>query len=131
MHKLKQLKEELLEELESYAGAGTAKLQKDALYIKALASACDHICCICAMAEDEEGGMDDQSRRMSRRSYAMDDGTGRSYATGGMSRRVVERGRDMSYGNGMNEDASEFDRILANADDHTIKALTQALQMRK
>ena len=130
MHKLKQLNDELMEELESYAGAGTAKLQKDALYIKALASACDHIDCICARAE-EENGMDDQSRRMSRRSYAMDDGTGRSYATDGMSRRVVERGRDMSYGSGMNEDAHEFGQILANADDHTIKALTQALNMRK
>lgn len=130
MHKMKQLKEELMEELESYAGAGTAKLQKDALYIKALASACDHIDCICKRAEDEEG-MDGQSRRMSGRSYAMDGGTGRSYASGEMPRRVVERGRDMSYGSGMNEDAREFGQILANADDHTIKALTQALQMRK
>lgn len=129
MHKLKQLNDELIEELESYAGAGTAKLQKDALYIKALASACDHIDCICARAE-EENGMDDQSRRMSGRSYAMDGGTGRSYASGETSRRVVERGRDMSYASGMDE-TQEFERILANADDHTIKALSQALQMRK
>ena len=47
-----------------------------------------------------------------------------------MSRRVVERGRDMSYASGMDE-TCEFERILENADDHTIKALSQALQMRK
>lgn len=129
MHKLKQLKDELMEELESYAGAGTAKLQKDALYIKALASACDHIDCICKRPEAEEG-MDGQSRRMSGRSYGMSGDTGRSYATGGMARRGVERGRDMSYASGMDE-AQEFERILENADDHTIKALSQALQMRK
>ena len=129
MHKIKQLYDELMEELESYAGAGTAKIQKDAIYIKSLASACDHIDCICKRSEDENG-TDDQSRRMSRRSYAMDGDTGRSYASGEMSRRVVERGRDMSYASGMDE-TREFERILENADDHTIKALSQALQMRK
>lgn len=129
MSKLKQFRNEIKEEIESYAGAGTARLQKDALYIKALTSACDHLGNICKMEEEEEG-MDDQSRRMSGRSYGMSNDTGRSYATGGMARRGVERGRDMSYASGMDE-AQEFERILANADDHTIKALSQALQMRK
>ena len=111
------------------AWRSAAKLQKDALYIKAFASACDHICCICAMAGDEEG-MDGQSRRMSGRIYGMDGNSGRSYANGVMARRGVERGRDMSYASGMDE-TREFERILENADDHTIKALSQALQMRK
>jgi len=98
----------------------------DGTYILGLS---DHLGNICKRDEEEEG-MDDQSRRMSGLSYGMSGDTGRSYATGGMARRGVERGRDMSYASGMDE-TREFERILENADDHTIKALSQALQMRK
>lgn len=72
MHKLMELKEKLVDELEAYANAG--KLSKDDVEsIKYMASAVDHICNI---MEDS----DEYSGRMMPYSYT--DGDGNSYARG-------------------------------------------------
>lgn len=91
MHKLYELKEKLMNELEDYADNG--KFSKDDVEaIKYTASAIDHICNIVERADDE------YSMAMGGGSY--EDGTyrggsyeGGSYARGGRGGRSYARGR--------------------------------------
>ena len=123
MHKIKQLKEELLEELEGFAGK--SKNKDDLVCIKYLASACDHLCNIAMAAEEEE----DYSP-MSRRSY------GRSYDSGmsgrrhdGMGRYTVERGRGWSYSDGPDEETMhKLEELKGSADESTRRVIDKALR---
>lgn len=86
MHKLYELKDKLMKELEEYADNG--KFSKDDVEaIKYTASAIDHICNI----------MEDADGEYSEAMMPMNDGytyaRGRSYARGGRSGRSYARGR--------------------------------------
>lgn len=98
MHKLYDLKEKLIGELEDYSENGKYS-KEDVEAIKYMASAVDHICNICNDVEEDEysmrGGMsynDGISNRggYSRRSYSRNDGS--SYARGRYAQRD-SRGR--------------------------------------
>lgn len=82
MHKLYELKEKLIEELEDYSENGKFS-KEDVESIKYITSAVDHICNILERA-DEEGysGNMGGSYRMAGGSYARG-GRGGSYARGG------------------------------------------------
>ena len=94
MHKLYELKDKLMNELEDYSENG--KFSKDdAENIKALSASIEHICNICKDAEDEDG----YSSRMypdgmggSYRGYARE-GRGYSNAHGRMNAPRDSRGR--------------------------------------
>lgn len=93
MHKLYELKEKLMDELESYADNGKIT-PTDAEAIKYLSSAIDHICNICS-DEDEDGYSgrsypDGMGGSYSRR-YSRNDGY--SMARGRMNARRDSRGR--------------------------------------
>lgn len=129
MHKIKELKEELLDELEGFAGK--SKTKDDLVCIKYLASACDHLCNIVMGAEEEEYS------RMSRRSYA--DGMGgssgrRSYDGGGSYRRgrdsmgrYTSRGRSWSEGPD-EETMQKLEDLKETADENTRRVIDRALQ---
>lgn len=89
MHKLYELKEKLMNELEDYADNG--KFSKDDVEaIKYTASAIDHICNIVERSEDEEYSGDMMGRIYNDGSYnyGMD-----SYERGGRGGRSYARGR--------------------------------------
>ena len=100
MHKLYELKDKLMNELEDYSENG--KFSKDdAENIKALSASIEHICNICKDAEEEEDGY---SGRMypdgmggSYRGYSRDNGrmgrNGYSMARGRMNARRDSMGR--------------------------------------
>lgn len=103
MHELKKLRDELIDEAESYVGAiKDCHDEKDAMCVKCLASAADHIDAILerhGMLE-EDGEEEKRSGRRGgmsgRRSYGMTD-TGPEYGSIGDR---VERGRaDATSGN--------------------------------
>lgn len=94
MHKLYELKDKLMDELESYADNGKIT-PTDAEAIKYLSSSVDHICNIVKDAEEEDG----YSGRMypdgmggSYRGYARE-GRGYSMARGRMNAQRDSRGR--------------------------------------
>lgn len=126
MHKIKQLRDELLEEIETYGGK--VHTTEAAAHVKCLASAADHLDNLVRHAEEDEEEYSSRgmSRRMSRRADPMyesyDDGmSGRRDNRG---RFAVERGR--SYSDGTEE---EVERLMQKAqDEHTRRALQTALQ---
>ena len=93
MHKLYDLKDKLIGELEDYSENGKYS-KEDVEAIKYMASAVDHICNICKDAEE-----DDYSSRMypygmnSYRGYAREDRGGYSNARGRMNAQRDSRGR--------------------------------------
>jgi len=92
MHKLHELKEKLLDELESYADNG--KITPTAAEeIKVLSASVDHLCNICKDAEDDEysGRYDDGMRDTMSRRYSRNDGY--SMARGRMNVQRDSRGR--------------------------------------
>ena len=98
MHKLYDLKDKLMNELEDYSENGKFS-KEDAENIKALSASIEHICNICKDAEEEDGysgrtypdGMGGSYR------YFREDGrmsrNGRSYARGRMNARRDAMGR--------------------------------------
>ena len=68
MHKLYELKEKLIEEMENYAGKPNLS-KDDVMYVKYLSSSVDHICNILEKADDEEYS----NRGYSRRRYSIGD----------------------------------------------------------
>ena len=134
MHKLMQLKEELIEELESYAGE--EKTVEHAMHIKCLASAADHLCNICKDADEEEAS---SQRSMAQRSYrsgrSYDDGMRRSYDDGmsgqprdGRGRYDVERGRAWGF-SGDDDTVKKLEKLAERSDESTRRAINQAIQM--
>ena len=127
MHKIMQLKEELLEELKEYAGR--KKTKDDLVCIKYLASSCDHLCNIVKDAEEEE-----DYGPMSRRSY--ESSGRRSYDSGmsgqrrdGRGRYAVERGRAWSYSDGPDDEAiHKLEELKGNADENTRRVIDKALR---
>ncbi len=129
MHKLYDLKDQLVEELEKY-GEKNDIPKSEIPYIDTLAHACKNICKIIESCEEEEEyssrSMRGMSRRMSRRADPMyesyDDGmSGRRDNRG---RFAVEPGR--SYHDGTEE---EVERLMQTAkDERTRRALQTALQ---
>lgn len=104
MHKLYELKEKLMRELEDYSENGKFS-KEDVEAIKYITSAVDHICNIVERAEEEEeggssyaGGGSGQSRRR---------GGGSSYRRGGGS--SYRRGGGSSY-EGMGGGGSSYTR---------------------
>ena len=67
MHKLYELKETLIEEMEEFAGKSNLS-KDDVMFIKYLSSSVDHICNIIDACEEEEGysGRGYSMRRYSR-----------------------------------------------------------------
>ena len=90
MHKIKKLKENLLEELEHYADKKDYNME-DITVMKYLSSAVDHLCNVVKDAEDEEYS-ERSYREMPRRSYESSER---------MSRRSYDDGRGGSYDDGM------------------------------
>lgn len=96
MHKLYELKDKLIQELEDYSENGKYS-KEDVEVIKYMASAVDHLCNIMKDAEEEEYSM----------AYAYEGGgtgnasmAGGSYARGG--RRSYARGGSYARGRGRN-----------------------------
>ena len=117
MHKLMELKEKLMNELEDYADNG--KFSKDDVEaIKYTASAIDHICNIVEDAEEYSGAdYYEHGGNRGRRSYTM-----RSYARGrGQNARRDAMGRcsrEGSYGYSMAGDmAMELKELMQDAPD--------------
>lgn len=100
MHKLYELKEKLINELEDYADNG--KFSKDDVEaIKYTASAIDHICNIVERADEEySGAMGGGSYNMGGGSYE-----GGSYGRGGSYARGGRGGRGSSYARGRGRNA--------------------------
>lgn len=130
MHKLYDLKDQLVEELEKFAQGDIPK--SEIPYIGTLAHAAKNVCKIieaCEDAEEENYSSRRMSRRMSRREDPMyesyDDGmSGRSMRRDNRGRFAVERGR--AYSNGTEED---LERMMQDApDERTRRALQQAIQ---
>jgi len=128
MHKLKELRDELIDEAESYVGAiKDGHDDKDALCVKCLASAADHIDAILerhGMLDDGEeekrsgrrGGMGD--RRSYGMTYGMND-TGLEYGNDAGDR--VERGRaDATSGNDKRA-MRELKRIAQDVDNPQLR----------
>lgn len=128
MHKLYDLKDQLVEELEKY-GEKNDIPKSEIPYIDTLAHACKNICKIIESCEEEEE-YSSRSMRMSRRMSRRADPMYESYDDGMSGRRdnrgrfAVERGR--SYSDGTEE---EVERLMQKAKDETTRrALQTALQ---
>ena len=83
MHKIKKLKENLLEELEHYADKKDYNME-DITVMKYLSSAVDHLCNVVKDAEDEEYS-ERSYREMPRRSYESSERMSRRSYDDGMS----------------------------------------------
>ena len=127
MHKLYELKDKLMKELEEYADNG--KFSKDDVEaIKYTASAIDHICNI---MEDEDGEyseammpMGDGYTYIRGRSYARGGRGSRSYARGRMNARRDSMGRYSREGgySGAGEDiAEQLREMMPDAQDERIR----------
>lgn len=118
MHKLYELKEKLMRELEDYSENGKFS-KEDVEAIKYITSAIDHICNIMEDADEEgySGGM----MRMGGRSYAdgRRGGRGRSYARGGNARRD-SRGRYSSEGYSY-EFKADLEELMQDAPNERVK----------
>lgn len=128
MHKLYELKEKLMRELEDYADNG--KFSKDDVEaIKYTASAIDHICNICEDMEEYseagEPGMMGGSYEGGG-SYAYGRGGGRSYRGGSYRSYARGRGRNArrdSMGRYSSDDGfrMEFEQMIEDAPNEHIK----------
>lgn len=121
MHKLYELKDKLMKELEEYADNG--KFSKDDVEaIKYTASAIDHICNI---MEDADGEYSEAMMPMSDgytyargRSYARGGRGGRSYARGRMNTRRDAMGR---YSRAGEDIAEQLRDMMQDAPDEHIR----------
>lgn len=121
MHKLYELKEKLMRELEDYSENGKFS-KEDVEAIKYITSAIDHICNI--MEDADEEGYSGDMMRMSGRSYA-DGGRGgrgsRSYARGrGGNARRDSRGRYSSEGYSY-EFKADLEELMQDAPNERVK----------
>ena len=108
MHKLDDLKEKLIEEMEAFADKGNLS-RDDVMFVKYLSSSVDHICNILEACEGDYSG------RYSRRMY--DDG--HSYA-----RRRDSMGR---YSRAKEDFADEFRELIHDAPNDHIRQRMQAI----
>lgn len=100
MHKLYDLKEKLIDELEDYSENGKYS-KEDVEAIKYMASAVDHICNICKEAEEDDGyngrmysdGMGGSYKGYAREGRGYSREGGYSNARGRMNARRDSRGR--------------------------------------
>ena len=133
MHKLKDIRDEMIEEIETYKGSIKDGDEKDAMCVKCLASAADHIDAILerhGMLEDDGEDEKRSGRRggmSGRRSYGIDD-TGLEY--GNYAGDRVERGRaDATSGNDKRA-MRELKRIAQDVDNPQLKnAIMEASRM--
>lgn len=120
MHKLYELKDKLMQELEDYADNG--KFSKDDVEaIKYTASAIDHICNIVEGEEEysEAGNYPYGGRMMTGGSYARGGRMGGSYA----GRRRDSMGRySRGYSRAGEDIADQLRSIMADAHDERIKS---------
>lgn len=133
MHKLKDIRDEMIEEIETYKGSIKDGNEKDAMCVKCLASAANHIDAILerhGMLE-EDGEEEKRSGRRGgmsgRRSYGIDD-TGLEY--GNYAGDRVERGRaDATSGNDKRA-MRELKRIAQDVDNPQLRnAIMEASRM--
>lgn len=110
MHKLYELKEKLISEMENYADRNNLS-KDDVMFVKYLSSSVDHICNIIEACEED----DYSNRAYSRRRYANDD---HSYA-----RRRDSMGR---YSRA-NEFVDEFRELINNAPNEHIRQKMQTI----
>ena len=118
MHKLYELKEKLMRELEDYSENGKFS-KEDVEAIKYITSAIDHICNI--MEDADEEGYSGDMMRMGGRSYAdgRRGGRGRSYARGSNARRD-SRGRYSSEGYSY-EFKADLEELMQDAPNERVK----------
>lgn len=110
MHKLYELKDKLIQELEDYSENGKYS-KEDVEVIKYMASAVDHLCNIMKDAEEEEYSM-----AMDGGSYEGNMMYGGSYARGGRG-RYYARGGSYARGRGRNAKRDSMGRYSRAADD--------------
>jgi hypothetical protein len=133
MHNLKDIRDEMIEEIETYKGSIKDGDEKDAMCVKCLASAADHIDAILerhGMLEDDGEEEKRSGRRggmSGRRSYEIDD-TGLEY--GNYAGDRVERGRaDATSGNDKRA-MRELKRIAQDVDNPQLRnAIMEASRM--
>lgn len=117
MHKLYELKDKLMKELEEYADNG--KFSKDDVEaIKYTASAIDHICNIMEDADGEYSEMNMAPYAYGGGSYARGGRGGRSYARGRMNARRDAMGR---YSRAGEDIAEQLRGIMHDAPDERIR----------
>ena len=125
MHKLYELKDKLIQELEDYSENGKYS-KEDVEVIKYMASAVDHICNIMDRADEEEysmamGGGSYEGNMMYGGSYARggNRGDGRSYARGrGRNARRDSMGR---YSRAAEDFKMELQEIMQEAPNEQVK----------
>lgn len=133
MHKLKDIRDEMIEEIETYKGSIKDGDEKDAMCVKCLASAADHIDAILerhGMLE-EDGEEEKRSGRRGgmsgRRSYGIDD-TGLEY--GNYAGDRVERGRADAISGNDKRAMRDLKRIAQDVDNPQLRnAIMEASRM--
>lgn len=123
MHKLYDLKEKLIQEMEQYANKNNLS-RDDVMSVKYLSSAVDHLCNIIEGAEEEYSNAAGDSYRMS---YARG-GRNNSYARGGNVRRDSMGRYSRERGYSMEDDfRSELEELMREAPNEQIKMKLQRL----
>lgn len=118
MHKLYELKDKLMRELEDYSKNGKFS-KEDVEAIKYITSAIDHICNI--MADADEEGYSGDMMRMGGRSYVDGRRGSRSYARGrGGNARRDSRGRYSSEGYSY-EFKADLEELMQDAPNERVK----------
>jgi len=124
MHKLYDVKEKLIREMEEYANKSNLS-KDDVMSIKYLSSSIDHICNILEKADEEE-----YSNAMGN-SYEMSyarGGRGSSYARGGNVRRDSMGRYSRERGYSMEDDfRSELEELMREAPNEQIKMKLQRI----
>lgn len=121
MHKLYDVKEKLIREMEEYANKGSLS-KDDVMSIKYLSSSIDHICNILENADEEE-----YSNAMGN-SYARDNRGRMSYARGGNVRRDSMGRYSRERGYSMEDDfRSELESLVHEAPNEQIKMKLQRI----
>ena len=121
MHKLYDVKEKLIREMEEYANKGSLS-KDDVMSIKYLSSSIDHICNILENADEEE-----YSNTMGN-SYARDNRGRMSYARGGNVRRDSMGRYSRERGYSMEDDfRSELESLVHEAPNEQIKMKLQRI----
>ena len=127
MHKLYELKDKLMKELEEYADNGKFS-KEDVEAIKYTASAIDHICNIVEDADGEYSEammpMGDGYTYARSRSYARGGRSGRSYARGRMNARRDAMGRysrEGGYSSAGEDIAEQLRDMMQDAPDEHIR----------
>ena len=124
MHKLYELKEKLIEELEDYAQNGKYS-KEDVESIKYMASAVDHLCNIMEAAEEEEYSMAMGGSYEGGRGGSYEGGYhGRSYARGrGRNARRDSMGRysGRGYSRAADDVKMQLQEIMEDAPNEQVK----------